>query len=89
MILAVGLGVVLRALELGQHVGVAPAGIAERSPVVVVGAMAADVDHGIDGRRAAEALAARLIADAAVQAFLRHRVERPVVELAREHQNDG
>ncbi len=87
VILAVEFGVVLRALEIGQHVRVRPAGVAERSPVIVVPAMSADIDHGVDGGRAAEALAARLIADAAIQPLLRHGLERPVVDLARHHQD--
>ena len=36
VILAVEIGVVLRALEVGQHVGERPAGIAERGPLIVV-----------------------------------------------------
>ena len=87
VILAVEFGVVLGTLEIGQHVRIRPAGVAERGPVVVVPAMAADIDHGVDGRRAAEPLAARLIADAAVEPLLRHGLERPVVDLARNHQD--
>src|SRR6476646_2865529 len=65
VIFAVEIGIVFRALEVGQYVVERPAGIAERGPVVVVGAVAADIDHGVDRRRAAEPLAARLIAAAA------------------------
>ena len=61
--------------------------IAERCPLVVVASVAADIDHGVDRGRAAEALAARLIADAPLQARLRHRVERPVVDSACEHKH--
>ena len=50
VILAVEIGVVLRALEIGQHVGERPAGIAERSPLIVVAAVAADIDHRVDRR---------------------------------------
>lgn len=78
MIFAVEIGVVLRALEVGQHIRIRPAGVAERGPVVVVPFVAADIDHRVDRRGTAEALAARLIADAAVQSLLRHSVERPV-----------
>ena len=49
--------------------------------------MAADIDHGVDRGRAAEPLAARLVADAAVQSLLRHGIEGPVVDLARDHQD--
>jgi hypothetical protein len=54
--------------------------------LIVVTAVAADIDHGVDGGRAAEPLAARLIADPPLEARLRHGVERPVIELARHHQ---
>ena len=87
VILAVEFGIVLRALEIGQHVGIGPAGVAERGPLVVIAAVAADIDHRIDRGRAAEALAARLIADPAVEAGLRHGIERPVVDLAGDHQD--
>ena len=49
--------------------------------------MAADINHRVNGRRTAEALAARLVADAAVEARLRDRLQRPVVDLARDHQH--
>ncbi len=50
---------VLRALEERQHVVVAPAGIAEVGPRVVVGTVTADVDHPVQSARAAEHLAPR------------------------------
>src|SRR5215475_15792981 len=78
VIVAVEIGVVLRALEIGQHICERPAGVAERGPVVVVPAVAADVDHRVDGGGAAKPLAARLIADTAVEARLRHGFEGPV-----------
>jgi hypothetical protein len=49
--------------------------------------MAADIDHRIDGGGTAEPLAARLIADPTIEARLRHRIERPVVNLARDLQD--
>ena len=49
--------------------------------------MATDIDHRIDCGGTAEPLAARLIADPAVEARLRDRIERPVVDLARDHQD--
>ncbi len=87
VILAVEIGIVFRTLEIGQHVGIRPAGIAERGPLIVVAPVAADIDHGVDRGRAAEPLAARLIADPPVEARLRHGVKRPVVELAGHHQH--
>jgi hypothetical protein len=86
MVFAIEIGIVFRTLEVGQHVGVGPAGIAQRRPLVVVAAVAADIDHRVDRGRTAEPLAARLIADPPLQAGLRHRIEGPVVELARDHQ---
>jgi hypothetical protein len=87
VIFAVEIGIVFRALEVGQHVGERPAGVAQRGPLIVVAAVAADIDHGVDGGRTTEALAARLIADAAVEAGLRHGVEGPVVDIAGDHQH--
>ena len=67
--------VVLAALEQRQHLVVRPAGVAQRGPVVVVPAVAAHVEHGVDGAGAAQHLAARLVAAPPVQARLRHRLE--------------
>src|SRR5712691_825730 len=63
VIVAAEIGIVFRALEVWQHVGERPAGVAQRRPLIVVAAVAANVDHGIDRGGAAEPLAARLIAD--------------------------
>ena len=41
---------VLLAEEIGQHVLPAPAGKAELAPAVIVGRLAAHIDHGVDGR---------------------------------------
>ena len=67
--------VVLAAPEQRQHLVVRPAGVAQRGPVVVVPAVAAHVEHGVDGAGAAQHLAARLVAAPPVQARLRHRLE--------------
>jgi hypothetical protein len=75
--------VVLGFLEVGQHIVIGPAGVAERRPAIVVGAMAADIDHGVDRARSAQRLAAGLVADAAVQAGLRHRLKGPVIGFGR------
>ncbi len=79
--------VVLGALEVRQHVGVGPAGVAERGPAVVVAAVAADVDHGVDGARAAERAPARLVAAPPAQSGLRHGLEGPVVDRRRHHEH--
>ncbi len=49
----------LHALEVGEHIGVAPAAIAELRPGIEVHALAAIVDVAVDGAGAAERLAAR------------------------------
>ena len=69
--------VVLGALEHRQDVVVAPAGIAEVAPGVVVGAVAADVDHRVRRRAAAERLAARLVDRRARRAAARARCGSP------------
>src|ERR1700682_128119 len=81
----VNLLVVLGAFEIGQEVLERPAFIAERSPMVVVPFVPADVDHRVDRARAAERLAARLISLPAVEAGLRHGFERPIVDRRRQH----
>src|SRR6267142_694930 len=86
VVFAIEIGVVFRALEVGQHVGIGPADIAQRRPLIVIAAVAADIDHGVDGGGAAEPLAARLVADPPLKASLRHGIESPVVEFAGNHQ---
>ena len=63
--------VVLGTQEVGQHRVPSPPLRAERFPLVVVGTVAAHVDHGVHRRGAAQHLAARQIPAAAVQAGLR------------------
>jgi hypothetical protein len=87
VIFAVEIGVVFRTFEVRQHVGMRPAAVAKRRPLVVVAAVTADIDHRIDGAGATQPLAARLVAGPAVEAGLRHRLQRPVVDLARHHQH--
>ena len=65
------LPVVLRPLEQRQHVVPGPAGIAELAPVIVVRRLAAHVDHAVDGRAAAQHLAARIAQRAPVQSRAR------------------
>ena len=57
--------------EIGQYIVIAPAGAALRCPIVVIPLIAADIDHRVDCGGAAKSLAARLIPNAPVQAFLR------------------
>src|SRR4029077_11603180 len=79
--------VTLRALEVGQDLLPRPALASKRCPVVIVGVMAADIDHAVDRARSAQRLAARLVAAASVEPKLRHRLEGPVVDFrfARQH----
>jgi hypothetical protein len=48
-----------RALEVGQDLGIGPARQPHLPPLVVVARVAADIDHAVDRRAAAQALAAR------------------------------
>ena len=52
--------VVLRPLEVGQHVGIGPAGAAGRGPGVVIPGVAAGIDHGVDRAAAAQHPALRI-----------------------------
>ncbi len=76
--------VVLRLPEVGQDSVVAPAVVAEIAPRVVVEAVAADVDHRVDRRAAAERATLRIVHPAIVQLGLRHGRESPVDVRARE-----
>src|SRR4029077_2277252 len=66
------------ALEIRQHVVPAPAPQAELAPVIVIGGLAAHIDHGVDRGRAADHLAARIIEAAAVETLLGLGLEAPV-----------
>ena len=65
-------------LEDRQHVAPAPAGEPELAPMIVVRGLPAHVDHGIDRRRAADHLAARIGEAAAVEPLVRLGAEHPV-----------
>ncbi len=71
-------GMVLVPHEVGQHVVPRPARQAELPPAVVIGRLPAHVDHGVDGRRTADHLAARIGDRAAAQPGLRLGPEHPV-----------
>ena len=86
MVFVAKIFVALSFFEIGQHVIVRPAGIAKPGPLVVIGAMAADINHRVDRARAAEGAAARLIAPPPIQPGLRHRLECPIVDLRRQHE---
>ena len=73
-----GIDVVFLGEEVRQHVVPAPAIEAELAPAVIVGGLAAHVDHGVDGRRSAQHLASGIVDDAAVQARIGLRLEHPV-----------
>src|SRR5882724_12046463 len=79
--------VTFRTLEIGQDLLPRPALASKRCPVVIVGVMAADIDHAVDRARSAQRLAARLVASASVEPRLRHCLEGPVVDFrfARQH----
>ena len=69
----------LQALEVGQHLVVAPAAAAALGPALVVQRVAAQVDHAVDRGGAAQGLAARLVERAAVEVLLRLGLQVPVV----------
>ena len=81
--------VVFSALEQRQHVIVRPAGIAKRGPVVVVPPVSSHIEHRIDRARAPKGLAARLISAAAIQAGLRYRLVRIVVDFGWHHRDEA
>ncbi|MNO89958.1 hypothetical protein D3C76_814570 [compost metagenome] len=81
--------VLLALAEVRQHLVVGPAGIAQLRPVVVVAAVAADVDHAVDRAAAAQRLAARLVAAAPAEARLRNGVEGPVDVFGRQDGGDA
>src|SRR5215475_9008784 len=69
---------VFRFLKVGKHIRVAPTGIAQVAPAVVVAALTADINHGVDRAAAAQHLAARPIEAAVSQLSLRLRVVSPI-----------
>src|SRR5215471_19536479 len=76
-----GRGAVLLALgflEVGKHVVITPAGIAQVAPAVIVGGVAANIDHRVDGAAATQNFAARPVQTAIAELRLRIGVIRPV-----------
>src|SRR5262249_8606575 len=76
--------IVLQPSEIGQHVAITPAGVAERAPLIEVARQAADVDHGVDRAGASHDLAAWPEAPAARELRIRlclvHPVDTRIVE---------
>ena len=77
--------VVLGTHKVRLHILPAPARVALRGPVVVVGVLAPDVDHGVDGAGAPQHLAAWLVAAPVIQRGLRRGVEAPAVQFELGH----
>ncbi len=69
---------VFRLLEVGQHVVIAPAGVAPLPPAVIVLMLAANVEQAVDRTRSAQHLAARLEHGSPVQSRLRFGLVHPV-----------
>ena len=67
-----------RLLEVGQHLLIGPAAIAELAPGVVVERLAAHIEHAVDRARAAQRPAARAGNAAVGHALLRLHLEVPV-----------
>ncbi len=78
VVLARAVLVVFVLLEEGKHLLVRPAFAAGRGPRVVVGLVAAEVEHAVHGAAAAEDLAARVRDLAVVHVALRDGLESPV-----------
>ena len=69
---------VLGLLEIGQHVVIAPAGIAALAPAIVILVLAPHIEQAVDRARTAEHFSARLEHLAAVQSRLRLGLVHPV-----------
>src|SRR5438046_2929196 len=69
---------ILGAPEIGQHVGEAPAGIAELPPMIVILVLAADLEQTVDRTRSAQHLAARLDDLAVIELRLRLGFVQPI-----------
>ncbi|MHC2409557.1 hypothetical protein ACVJGC_002148 [Bradyrhizobium diazoefficiens] len=68
-------------LEIGQHVVIAPAGVAALAPAVIVLVLAANIEQAVDRARAAQRLTARLEHLAPLQLGLRLGLVHPVDRL--------
>ena len=70
--------VVLELAKVRQHVSIAPTGISKRGPLVVVLALAANVDEAVDRRRAPERATARPVDLAPVHLRFGLGIEAPI-----------
>jgi hypothetical protein len=69
---------ILGAPKIGQHIGKAPAGIAELPPMIVVLVLAAHIEQAVDRARSAQHFAARLDDLPVVQLGFRLGLVQPV-----------
>src|SRR5437899_2400018 len=70
---------ILRFLEIWQYFGIAPSGVAEPAPEIVVVPVTANIDHGVDRARPAQHFAARPVHSAVVETWLLFGVIGPIV----------
>ena len=71
-------GMALLLDEIGQNLIPAPAGEAQLPPAIIIGRLPSHIDHGIDGRAAADHLAARIGNGAASKARLGLGLKHPI-----------
>ena len=79
---------VLGPLEQRQQVGVAPAGVAQCGPAVIVVAVATRVDHRVDGAGATQHLASWLETLAPIEPLLQGGEVVPAVHQTPRHHGD-
>jgi hypothetical protein len=86
VVLVIKVFIAFRLSEIRQHIVVRPAGVPERGPPVVIGAMSTDINHRVDRARATERTSTGLIPAPPVEPPLRHGLERPIVDFRWQHQ---
>jgi hypothetical protein len=78
MMIALAQEVIFQRPESGQHVVPSPPVETQLAPVIVIGRLSAHGDHGVDRRRPADHLAARISQRAAIEPRLRLGLEHPI-----------
>src|SRR5689334_13799421 len=83
---ATALGIGFHALEEGHDMGISPAGIAELTPMIELGGLAAHPLHAVDAGRAAQHAPAWPERPAPAKVRLRFRIKAPQAALRQEHE---
>ena len=89
MIFILNAMVILRSDKIWQYFIIRPASTALRCPIIIIGTIATDINHGINCRGTTQTFTTWLITFTSIQSFLWNGFKSPVVNFGRQTHDTG